>query len=49
MPRAEFEGPYLEENGADAFGHLVNGYGRCAGMNEEPPTCPPEEEDPEEE
>lgn len=26
-------GPYLPENGADAYGHFVNGYGRCEQLN----------------
>lgn len=40
----EMDGPYDgEANGRDIYGHAVNSYGRCAGMNERPePTCPPE-------
>jgi hypothetical protein len=26
-------GPYLPVNGADAYGHLVNGFGRCQQLN----------------
>lgn len=35
-------GPYDGElNGFDAYGHPVNGFGRCEGINLDPPTCPP--------
>jgi hypothetical protein len=34
-------GPYDPANGADAYGHPVNGCGRCEGINADPPTCPP--------
>lgn len=37
-------GPYDEANGRDAYDHPVNGFGRCEGMNVDPPTCPPAEE-----
>lgn len=44
-PRREFQGPYDPANGADAYGHSVNGYGRCEQMNvpdplSVPPGCP---------
>lgn len=43
-PRKEFQGPYDTANGADAYGHPVNGFGRCEQLNIDPaavpPTCP---------
>jgi hypothetical protein len=43
-PDADLRGPYDPANGQDAYGHPVNGFGRCEGMNVEPPTCPPADE-----
>lgn len=34
-------GPYSADNGVDAYGHPVNGFGRCEGLNADPATCPP--------
>jgi len=39
----DFNGPYKESFGKCAFGHPVNGFGRCEELNSEPPTCPPAE------
>lgn len=41
----EFQGPYDPGNGADAYGHSVNGFGRCQYLNSAapgttPPGCP---------
>lgn len=36
-----YAGPYDVGNGSCAYGHPVNGYGRCAPLNATPPTCPP--------
>ena len=35
------EGPYDPiNNGRDAYGHKVNGYGRCQFINQDPSNCP---------
>lgn len=45
-PPDPHEGPYdAATNGSDAYGHPVNGYGRCAQLNSvpdnsTPPGCP---------
>jgi len=41
----DYNGPYEERNGKDAYGHPVNSFGRCEGLNAQPPTCPPDDEE----
>jgi hypothetical protein len=41
----DYKGPYdADKYGEDVFGHPVNAFGRCEGLNAQPPTCPPAEE-----
>jgi hypothetical protein len=40
-PDPSLSGPYDVANGECAYGHPVNGYGRCEPLNETPPACPP--------
>lgn len=41
----DYNGPYdAVNNGVDAYGHPVNVFGRCEGLNANPPTCPPAED-----
>jgi hypothetical protein len=37
---SDLTGPYDAGNGRCAFGHKVNGFGRCEPLNEDPPNCP---------
>lgn len=38
----DYQGPYdAENNGRCAYGHPVNGYGRCKPLNDGEPTSPP--------
>lgn len=40
-PGREFQGPYDPANGQCAYGHPVNGDGRCEQLNIDPDATPP--------